>query len=79
MRRGGADPDLLVQLSDGRHVVIAMSWTDYATADDEETQFTSAPPLLDMDGLRQVAQLIKQIGEEGRAPAFCDIRKGDAY
>ena len=72
IRRGGADPDLLVQLSDGRHVVIAMSWTDYANVGDEETPFTSAPPLLDMDGLRQVAQLIAQLGEAGRHPACRD-------
>jgi hypothetical protein len=63
----GADPDLTVQLSDGLHVVVAMSWTDYATP--QGAEHPSTPPhLLDFNGLRQAAQLIDHIRQDGRFP-----------
>jgi len=67
----GADPDITVQLSDGLHVVVAMSWTDYATPQDLAPASTP-PHLLDFDGLRQAVQLIDRIRQEGRYPAADD-------
>jgi Family of unknown function (DUF5372) len=71
---GGADPDLIVRLPDGVHAAIAMSSTDYGGA---AVRALSAPlpatavppPLLDLDGLRQAAQLIEQLRRVGRGPA----------
>jgi len=65
--RRGTDPDLIVRLPSGIHAAIAMSWTNYATSSDSEP-----PPvpthLLDIDGLRQIVQLLDQIRQEGRSP-----------
>jgi Family of unknown function (DUF5372) len=65
--RRGTDPDLIVRLPTGIHAAIAMSWTNYATSSDSEP-----PPvpthLLDIDGLRQIVQLLDQIRQEGRSP-----------
>jgi hypothetical protein len=49
-----------VRLPDGLHMAIAMSWTNYALAPDGLAP-TGTPPLLEINGLRQVAQLIAQI------------------
>jgi hypothetical protein len=44
-----------------------MSWTDYATP--QEVNHPSTPPhLLDFNGLRQAAQLIDHIRQDGRFP-----------
>jgi hypothetical protein len=67
----GADPDLMVQRPDGRHVMVAMSWTDYARSPGEEP-LISPPPLLDVGGLCQAAQLIERIRQEGRYPSEDD-------
>ena len=65
--RRGADPDLIVRLPSGIHAAIAMSWTDYAASSDSEP-----PPvpthLLDINGLRQIVQLLAQIRQEGCVP-----------
>ena len=67
----GADPDITVLLPDGLHVVVSMSWTDYATP--QGCASPSSPPhLLDFDGLRQAIQLIDRIRQEGRYPALDD-------
>jgi hypothetical protein len=68
----GADPDLLVQRPDGRHVLVAMSWTDYAGSSEKE-RCISPPPLLELDGLRQVVQFIEGMRREGRYPAPDDL------
>src|SRR5262245_11722547 len=63
--RRGCDPDLIVRLPDGRHVAIALSSTDYlATPEGDPTP--RPEHLLDLDGLRQVLQLLEHIGREGR-------------
>ena len=58
----------MVQRPDGRHVMVAMSWTDYAGSPEKETCI-SPPPLLALDGLRQVVRLIEGMRREGRYPA----------
>jgi len=63
----GADPDLMVQRPDGRHVMIAMSWTDYAGCAGDEPDLS--PPLLAIEGLGQIVCLIEGMRREGRYPA----------
>ena len=55
----GADPDLIIRLPDGYHGAIAASWTDYAGIS-EAASSLSAPPLLSIEGLWQIAQVIEQ-------------------
>ena len=66
MRRG-VDPDLLVQRPDGRHVMVAMSWTDYAGSPSDKPR-ASPPLLLDVSGLRQIVRLIDRIRQEKSTP-----------
>jgi uncharacterized protein DUF5372 len=65
--RRGADPDLIVRLPDGLHAALSVSWTDYAAPADPSPPPASLP-LLDGDGLRQAAELIDRMRQEGRAP-----------
>ena len=58
--RRGDDPDLQVQRPDGHHVMVAMSWTNYASFPGDAPR-ASPPPLLDVGGLRQAVRLIEQI------------------
>ena len=64
----GADPDIIVQTVDGFRVVVAMSWTDYATSSDSDVLVFSPPHLLDFFGLLQAAKLIEHLRQEGRFP-----------
>lgn len=64
--RRGADPDLIVKLPDGFHAAIATSWTDYAGANSEAVY--SPPPLLDLEGLRQMAQFVDQLRQQENCP-----------
>jgi hypothetical protein len=58
----------MVQRPDGRHVMVAMSWTDYAGAAEAEPELSL--PLLAIEGLRQAARLIEGLRRDGRdAPA----------
>jgi len=67
--RRGADPDLIIQLPNGLHAAIAMSWTDYVARSEPDPEHSSLPShLLDLDGLRQAAQLIERIFQDGRYP-----------
>ena len=59
----GIDPDLLIQRPDGRHVMVAMSWTDYASSPSDKAR-ASPPPLLDVSGLRQIVRLIDRLQEK---------------
>src|SRR5947209_12618619 len=60
--RRGKDPDLIVRLPDGCHAAIALSSTDSATPPDLPPP--SRPEhLLDLDGLRQVIQLLDRLAQ----------------
>ena len=63
----GMDPDLLVQGPDGRHVKVAMSWTDYARSPDEPMR-ACPPPLLDVGGLGQIVRLMERMRAEKDRP-----------
>ncbi len=54
--RGGVDPDLIIRLPDGLYAAIAASWTDYAGSGAEVR--LADPPLLDLAGLRCLADLV---------------------
>jgi hypothetical protein len=58
--RRGPDPDLIIRFPDGFYGAISASWTDYATGPDMALSL-DAPPLLDLLGLCQMAQLIEQL------------------
>lgn len=63
--RRGNDPDLIIRGPGGQHRAIAASWTDYAGGDQP---MVSPPPLLDLEGLRQIAQLMVAYRQAGRLP-----------
>jgi len=66
LRRGTA-PDVIVRLPDGSHAALAQSWTDYGNPAPPEPG-NAELPLLDLSGLRHVAQLIAQLRQDGRVP-----------
>jgi hypothetical protein len=58
MIRGGVDPDFIIRLPDGLCAAISASWTDY---DGPRAQPPpDNPPLLDLEGLRQIAELVQR-------------------
>jgi len=64
--RYGVNPDVIVRLPDGSHAAVALNATDYAV-----DPLTSHPPvaashLLDLQGLRQLAQFIDDRRRQGR-------------
>jgi len=65
--RRGADPDLIIRLSDGYHGAIAASLTDYAGAPVSDL-VAGAPVLLDPRGLLEIARLVAQQRQSGRIP-----------
>src|SRR5438874_603086 len=62
--RRGPDPDLIIRHLDGYHGAIAASWTTYAST--PETVASEPPPLLDLEGLSQLARVIEQLQERQR-------------
>ena len=65
--RRGRDPDLIIRLSNGHHTAVAMSLTDYALTPALEPS-SGPPPLLALEGLRQVVKFIDRLRQEGRDP-----------
>jgi len=63
--RRGTPPDVILRLPDGSRAAIALSWTDYSTAA-PPVQSHAEYPLLDLAGLRQAAQLVARMRQEGR-------------
>ncbi len=57
--RRGTDPDLIIRMPDGYHGATAASWTDYAGVSEDPCSL-AAPPLLSIEGLWQIAQVIEQ-------------------
>ncbi len=66
--RRGADPDLIILHPDGFHTAVAMSCTDYAGPSPFTKHELSAPPLLDVAGLSQMAHLIDELCQSDRFP-----------
>jgi hypothetical protein len=64
--RHGASPDVIVRVPDGSHVAVALSDTDYAA--DSAASLPAASHLLDLQGLRQMAQRINGLRHQGRFP-----------
>jgi Family of unknown function (DUF5372) len=65
--RRGANPDIILRLPDGSRAAIALSWTDdgnVAAHERPDAEFQ----LLDLNGLRQAAQLIEHMRQEGGLP-----------
>jgi hypothetical protein len=63
--RHGESPDVIVRLADGSHAAIALSATDYASS---SASLSPASHLLDLQGLRQMAQFINGLRQQGRLP-----------
>ena len=63
--RRGPDPDLIIRHLDGYHGAIAASWTTYASAPDALP--AAKPPLLDLEGLGQLARVVEQLQERSQA------------
>jgi len=66
--RRGESPDVIVRLPDGSHAAIALSATDYALDSSISLPPVHASHLLDLQGLRQIAQLIDGLRKQGRFP-----------
>jgi hypothetical protein len=66
--RHGERPDVIVQLPDGSHAAVALSATDLATGVSASLPPATASHLLDLNGLRQLAQLISAMRRAGRLP-----------
>jgi hypothetical protein len=64
--RHGESPDVIVRLPDGSHAAVALSATDHAA--DSSASLPPASHLLDLQGLRQMAQLINSLRQQGRLP-----------
>jgi hypothetical protein len=66
--RGGESPDVIVRLPDGSHAAVALAATDYAGGSPVSLPPAPARPLLDLQGLRQMGQLIDGFRRQGRFP-----------
>jgi len=63
--RRGKDPQLIVRLPDGRHAAMALSDTDYLSSLEDERPLRP-DHLLDLNGLRQILQVLDRIARERR-------------
>jgi hypothetical protein len=66
--RRGERPDVIVRLPDGSHAAVALSTTDYAIDSSASPPPAQVPHLLDLNGLRQMAQRIDDLRRQGRLP-----------
>jgi hypothetical protein len=73
--RPPAEPDLIVALPDGSHAGIALSCTDYAPP---TVPGTAAAPLLDLDGLRRLADYVATL-QHRAAPAIVSAQPRAAH
>ena len=66
VRRGsGIDPDLIVKRADGRHFLIALSSTDIAPPNENDSP-RGAKHLLELEGLRRVVEFLDRMGQASR-------------
>jgi hypothetical protein len=66
--RHGSSPDVIVRLPDGSHAAVALNATDYATDSLASPPAVAASHLLDLQGLRQLAQFLDELRRQGRLP-----------
>jgi hypothetical protein len=66
--RHGERPDVIVRLPDGNHAAVALSATDYAADPLASLTSVAAGHLLELQGLRQLAQLVDAFRRQGRLP-----------
>ena len=66
--RHGKRPDVIVRLPDGSHAAVALSATDAAADCSAALPPGVAGHLLDLHGLRQMAQRIDERHRSGRRP-----------
>jgi hypothetical protein len=67
--RNGERPDVIVRLPDGSHAAVALSATDAAVDPAAGSSLVVAAHLLDLQGLRHMAQFIDGLRRSGRFPA----------
>lgn len=66
--RRGESPDIIVRLPDGSPSAVALSATDYAGDSAASLPLAHTPHLLDLKGLRPMAQVIEGLRQQGRFP-----------
>jgi hypothetical protein len=66
--RHGSSPDVIVRLPDGSHAAVALNATDYVSDSLASSPSVAAAHLLDLRGLRQLAQLLDELRRQGRLP-----------
>jgi hypothetical protein len=66
--RRGESPDVIVRLPDNSHAAVALSATDYAAGPSAGLAPAAAGHLLDLQGLRLLAQRIDELRRQGRLP-----------
>jgi hypothetical protein len=66
--RRGVSPDLIVRLPDGTHAAVALRSTDFASSSSSAEPLAAEPPLLALEGLRQLAQGLNGFRQQGRLP-----------
>ena len=64
--RHGERPDVIVPCPDGGHAAVALSATNYAADPSAALAPIAASHLLDLQGLRQLAQLVDGLRRQGR-------------
>jgi hypothetical protein len=66
--RGGVNPAVVVRLPDGSHAAVAREATDYAADPSASLSPAVAAPLLDLGGLRRMAQFLAHLRQQRRSP-----------
>jgi Family of unknown function (DUF5372) len=66
--RHGQNPDVIVCLPDGSHAAVALRDTDAAVTSAADLPAVPATHLLDLGGLRSLAQFIADFRQQGRFP-----------
>jgi hypothetical protein len=66
--RHGESPDVIVRLPDGSHAAVALRATDYVADPSVPLPSAAASHLLDLQGLRRLAQLIDGFRRQGHLP-----------